>query len=856
MQSTMGIFEDSFLSSILDQMDVYIFIIDAATDRIVFMNKKMKDSFYIDEPEGEICWKVLKKGQSAHCVDCSFNRLVEQGLTQSGAWEKRDIDSQRMLKALDFRMEWEGRWYFIQCLSDISEYMLLYENANVDELTKMLNRRAGKEKMWEVVKKARKERASLTIALCDVNELKLVNDLYGHSEGDRLLRYLSAMFRMELAGDDFVFRLSGDEFIMGFYGKNQQETQKILNEIELLVREKREEYSIYYEASFSYGLFEIFPEDTYDLTEMISRADENMYVQKKAYHIRRAKENLFHKKAPVRSTQAFVYDKEHLYEALAVSSDDYLFVGNLKTGTFRYPPDMVAEFGLPGEVVENAAAYWGDIIHPHDEQGFLESNQEITDGRAEYHDIEYRLKNVKGDWVWMRCRGRMIRDGQGRPELFAGFISNLGKNHTLDHMTGMPNKYAFEGDVKKSLMGSALDGRFAVMVMDMDSFKNINDLYNRSFGDEILRITAQKIKALLPPNAALYRMDGDEFGIIINGGDVHDCVFLFQRIQHSFRRQQEHNGRKYHCSMSAGCVQFPEDGENYLDLLKYANYSLEYSKSMGKNRITVYSSEIQVKKERNLEILEMLRESIERGYAGFSIHYQPQVDAGTGTLLGAEALARWHCSKFGEVPPSEFIPLLEQSGLIVPVGRWIFLQAVQQCAKWCKVYPGFQMSINLSYRQLADDNILSFINTVLLQVKLDAGHVTMELTESYLGQADEVVLDTINGMRSMGIRVAMDDFGIGYSSLTSLKKLPVDIVKIDRSFAKEVTTDLFNLAMIRAITELCHDVGRTVCLEGIEQEEQYQKVKNMGIEMIQGYYFGRPMDAVQFEKVMEIDRNR
>lgn len=853
MSSQKGLFEDSFFGEILNQMDVNIFVIDAATDRIVYMNERMKETFHILEPEGEVCWKILKKGENSHCQDCSFNRLVQEDTDKAAAWEMKDPKSSRVLRVYDFRTTWNGRTYFIQCLSDISEYMHLYENANVDDLTKMLNRRAGKEKMWDTMKKARMEKEILTVALCDVNHLKFVNDLYGHSEGDRLLRYLSSIMNTELEAKDMGFRLSGDEFVLVFYGKNQTAAQEKLCRIGTLVDEKREEFSIYYDVSFSCGLFEVFPEDTYEVAEVISRADEKMYIQKRSYHIQCAKAMLPRQTAVLLDKDDFVYDKEHLYEALSASCEDCLFVGNLKTGTFRYSPEMVDEFGLPGEIVKNAAAFWGNLIHPHDEQGFLESNQDIADGRAEYHDIEYRVKSVKGEWVWLRCRGRMIRDDRGVPDLFAGFISIQGKNNTIDHMTGLANKYAFEGAVKKNLVEMDRTEGFAVMIMDMDSFKNINDLYNRSFGDEILRITAHKMKALLPPNARLYRMDGDEFAIVVSGGTILDCQQIFEKIQHSFHRQQEHSGRKYHCTLSAGCVRFPDHGDNYLDLLKYANYSMEYSKHMGKNRMTVFSSDIPKKKERNLEILEMLRESIERGYAGFSVHYQPQVDTRTGELWGAEALARWRCSKFGEVPPGEFIPLLEQSGLIIPVGRWIFFQAAEQCKKWCRLKPGFHMSINLSYKQLLDDSILTFMNTVLKQLELTPHHVTMELTENYLGQADEVVLDAVRGMQEMGMQVAMDDFGIGYSSLVSLKKIPVDIVKIDRGFVKDVTLDRFNVTIIRSITELCHNVGKIVCLEGVEQKDEYEAVYNMDIELIQGFYFGKPMTKKDFERVMGLE---
>jgi len=415
-------------------------------------------------------------------------------------------------------------------------------------------------------------------------------------------------------------------------------------------------------------------------------------------------------------------------------------------------------------------------------------------------------------------------------------------------MTGLYNKYEFEGDIKKYLVDHMEVDTIGIMILDLDSFKNINDLYDRSFGDEVLRITAQKVSSILPVNAKLYRLDGGEFRVMCMGCGEEAGREIFTKIQQVFHKQQEYSGRKYYCTISAGYTTYPKDGVNYLELLKCANYSLEHSKLMGKNRMTVFSKDILCRRERRLGLGGILRGSLDRGFAGFSIHYQPQVDTQTGSLQGAEALARWHCSKYGDISPGEFIPLLEQSGMIMNMGRWIFCHAAAQCREWCRYMPDFQMSINLSYMQLSEDDVISYIEDTLKELGLPPSHVVMELTETYLATADEETLRMLNDMKAAGIRVAMDDFGVGYSSLFSLKTIPVDIVKIDRGFVKGITSDLFNATFIRSITELCHDVGKQVCLEGVETGEEYLAVKELGMEYIQGFYFGRPEPPDVFEK--------
>ena len=841
-----GIFE-----SILEQMNANIFIMDAQTGIIVFMNEMMKRDFGIKEAEGRRCFEVLQRGMTQRCCFCKRDKLLkmwEAGEEAGITWIEENTLDGRSYKNHDRLIPSQGRLYHVQYSTDMTELMRLSKNAAMDELTKVLNRRAGKERLDLMLEQSRKEERPLCVVLLDINQLKTINDNYGHIEGDRLLKYVTCLAKESIGEEDMIFRLSGDEFVIAYYGEDILGTEERMRLIQKEIDKRREEFSIFYPVSFSYGAIQVYPSDTMSGSDILGKADEQMYVQKRQYHIMQAKSRLEGMECSKGQAADFEYDKEHLYEALIAGTDDYIFVGNMKTGVFRYPPKMVEEFGLPGEGVENAAAFWGELIHPHDEQYFLESNQEIADGRASYHNIEYRARNIRGEWVWLRCRGKMIPDEYGEPGLFAGMITNLGKKNQIDHMTGLYNRFKLEGDVKKQLADGDSSMKFGIMILDMDSFHNINDLYNRSYGDEILRIAGQRISSIIPPNAKAYRLDGDEFGVLVLGGEKQECLSIYGKIQNAYQKQQEYNGRKYYCTISAGCVFYPQDADNYLDLMKYANYSLEASKDAGKNRMTIFSGSLLAERERSLGLMEELRECVERGFAGFAIYYQPQTVVDTQELYGAEALARWKSVKYGNVSPIEFIPLLEKSGLIIEFGAWIFYHAAMQCKKWMEQRNDFQMSINLSYLQLLEGDIVDYMQETLKSLELDPQHITMELTETYLVKADADVLGTMERMRRMGIRIAMDDFGVGYSSLHSLKNIPVDLVKIDRGFVKGIDGDIFNATLIRSITELCHDVGKTVCLEGVEIGAEYEVVRDMGLELIQGYYYGRPVPADEFEK--------
>lgn len=815
-----GILDAELLTAVLDRLGSYLYITDAETDEIVYMNSAAKQAF-APAPSGEqLCRQIREKCQT----------------------------DGRIYKDEESMLPFKQKNYHIHNLLDITEFQQIPDSALTDELMGVPNRKAGKERLAELMTAARAEQKRLVVALCDINELKKVNDCYGYSEGDHLLRYVAEIIKRHLNARDLLFRLSGDEFVIALFNEDlTQADKRIKGFLELLDRQ-RDAFDIFYRVSFSYGLSEIYPGEQYTVSDVIAKADMQMYLQKRNYHILQAKQELEELDSYSEAVQEFEYDKEHLYDALVSSTDDYIFVGNMKTGAFRYPPAMVEEFGLPGMILENAAAFWGRIIHPHDEMAFLESNQEIADGRAESHNIDYRAKNARGEWIWLRCRGKMIRDENGTPNLFAGMITNLGNKNRIDHMTGLYNRFAFEGAIKKNLVDYKTTNSLGILILDMDGFKNINDLYNRSFGDEILRMTGQRISSMLPSNARIYRLDGDEFGILIlNGGD-ESGMSIFKKIQHSFQRQQEYNGRKYYCTLSGGYAAYPKDADNYLMLMKFANYSLEHSKAMGKNKVTLFTPQLLEQRERKLELTEALRESIDRGYAGFSVSFQPQVDSNTRELYGAEALARWSYKSFGDVSPAEFIPILEQNGMIVQVGCWIFRQAAAKCRDWCRIKKDFHISINLSFLQLLEENFLTFVKDTLEEFQLTPENVTMELTETYFIKDNSTVLPVLHQLSDMGIRLAMDDFGVGYSSLFALKNTPADIIKIDRGFIKGITTDLFTSTFIRSITELCHDAGKIVCMEGVETKEEYDLVKNIGIDLIQGYYFGRPISAPMFER--------
>lgn len=276
----------------------------------------------------------------------------------------------------------------------------------------------------------------------------------------------------------------------------------------------------------------------------------------------------------------------------------------------------------------------------------------------------------------------------------------------------------------------------------------------------------------------------------------------------------------------------------------------ELLKEAGKEKMSESRTDNRQKQAlRTKELDFLLCDSIENDFRGFSIHYQPQIRTSSGTLYGAEALARWQCARYGNVGPEEFIPVLEENGRIVELGRWIFRKAAQQCVKWCRLQPDFRMSVNLSCRHLEKTGMAWFARTTLRQLGLPARNMMLELTESWPLCQGEEKEELVLGLEQTGIGLAMDDFGSGYSSLLSLQRLPFQMIKIDKAFVKGPEREKKTAALVPSLTQLCHSIGRQVCLEGVETKEEYEAVRRLEIEVMQGFYFGRPVPAEVFERL-------
>lgn len=538
---------------------------------------------------------------------------------------------------------------------------------------------------------------------------------------------------------------------------------------------------------------------------------------------------------------------EIFFELLSQSTEDYIFFWDINRNKFKISSAIFDEFNLSKEIESDLVNCWSKIVYPDDVPIWKDDIQELLHGKKGEHNLEYRLINKYKEIVWISCRGKVYVSDDPKTIFLVGRIKNIGEKNKFDSITGTWNREQFEHRMNY-LIKEKIYKNGAMFIMDIDNFKNINEKYGHSYGDKVLRAIATEVLEYLPKDVRLYRLDGDEFAFFYPMCTKETIEKIYEKIQMYTNTQHEIESNKYYCTVTAGVAMYPEDGDNYLDLFKHADIALDIAKISGKNRIKFFSQELYENKLKVISMQQKLRECVENNFNDFELFFQPQVNAVTKEVIGAEVLLRWHSSTYGEVSPVEFIPILEQSNLIIPVGKWIIKEAVKQCKEWHKINPDFKISVNVSYIQLKEDFFRDFIVECLVEYQLRPEFLILELTENCWIPDINLLNDKFISLKGIGVYIAIDDFGTGYSSLNYLKELSVNIIKIERSFVKNITYNSYEYTFLEYIIKLAHIINLKVCVEGIESYEEYDIVKSLGVDIIQGFLFGRPVSASEFYK--------
>jgi diguanylate cyclase (GGDEF)-like protein/PAS domain S-box-containing protein len=421
----------------------------------------------------------------------------------------------------------------------------------------------------------------------------------------------------------------------------------------------------------------------------------------------------------------------------------------------------------------------------------------------------------------------------------------LRQQAITDHLTGLNNRNGFKEAFHVGLERAKRSGKsIALMFVDLDNFKRINDTLGHDIGDQLLQAVATRLKESVRPYDIVSRIGGDEFTIVLDElDDVADASAVADKILTTLRRPfQLADGMQLAIGASIGISSYPDCGGDTETLMQAADVAMYQAKGSGRNLFQFYMPEMNAKAHARLMLEQSLRGAVER--QEFELHYQPQVDLATGKLVGFEALLRWRQGTDGDVAPSTFVPMLEETGLIVPVGGWVFSTGCRQRQEWSANLPDdCAVSLNLSPRQFADKKLIVEIRRILEYYALPPHQLEIELTETMLMVDTDHTRSVLRALKDMGLKLSVDDFGTGYSSLAYLKLFALDALKIDKHFIDHLATSEKDAAITTSIIQLGHNLGLDVIAEGVETEEQMMLLQDRGCDVVQGFYFGRPLPA-------------
>ncbi|MBI4549662.1 MAG: EAL domain-containing protein [Candidatus Omnitrophica bacterium] len=483
----------------------------------------------------------------------------------------------------------------------------------------------------------------------------------------------------------------------------------------------------------------------------------------------------------------------------------------------------------------------------------------ILDGR-EWRG-EFRNRKKSGEHYWEQALIAPIRNTEGKVTHFLAIKEDITKRkwseEALVHMayydslTDLPNRFLIYDRLNQALSHARRKKKMAgVLSLGLDRFKNINDAFGHTVGDGLLQAVAKRLSDICGKNNFVARVGGDEFMIILPElKNVEEALQMAQQIQDAIRPVFSLEGHEIHVTVSIGISVYPSDGDDVETLLKDANTAMDRAKQRGRNNYQLYTPTMHVETFGRMVLENNMRKAL--GREEFRLHYQPFVELKTRRITGMEALLRWEHPDIGLVSPVEFIPIAEESGLIVPIGEWVLRTACKKVREWADAgLPQLSVAVNLSARQFQQANLLEMIESVLKDTGLNPESLELEITESIAMENVAFTLSTLRQLRDRGVRISIDDFGTGYSSLNYLKEFPISALKIDRSFIRDLVADPADAAIVSAMIVLAHSLSLQVVAEGVETQEQLDFLKKNKCDIVQGFLFSKPVPADQFQALV------
>jgi diguanylate cyclase (GGDEF)-like protein/PAS domain S-box-containing protein len=553
---------------------------------------------------------------------------------------------------------------------------------------------------------------------------------------------------------------------------------------------------------------------------------------------------------------------EERFELAMRGANDGVYDWNLQSNEIYYSPRWKEMLGYEDKELPNDFTTWERLIDDKDRKRSWAMLKEYMDGKRDNFHIEFKMRHKDGHWVDILSRAFLVRDAEGKAIRTVGTHVDITEKkrqeaHILkqahyDGLTGLPNRFLAMDRLTQLLKETSRDHQMiAVLFLDLDGFKRVNDTLGHETGDRLLVQAADRLKSAVRDDDSVCRLGGDEFVVMLrNLSDLTDAKAVASSLIAQFRNPFSLDDRELIVTTSIGISIYPSDGVTPTELLRNADTAMYHSKEQGRNIFNFFTSEMNFNISRSLEVEEQLQGAHKR--QEFSVVYQPVIDMQNNQVVAAEALLRWRNPALGAVSPDEFIPIAEQTGVIIDIGRFVLQQAVISALKWQELVDhDFKISVNLSPRQFRDAKLVDFILDLLQRSGLKPESLILEITEGVLMSGQREIVLALDNLHAQGIGLAMDDFGPGYSSLSHLRNYPFDVLKIDRSFISDLMIDAADWELVNASVLMAHGMGLEVIAEGVETEDQLKQLQQMQCDYVQGFLFNKPVAAETFTSMLQ-----
>ena len=531
-------------------------------------------------------------------------------------------------------------------------------------------------------------------------------------------------------------------------------------------------------------------------------------------------------------------------ELFSSCMNDYLYVYDITNDTYYITERATERFDLPGSIFHHVVEGHRQFVYPDDLTMLQKDLDDLISGRKNKHNLRYRWMSIDREPVWINCQGRTFRMKDQNVFLMIGCINEIGEKTKADNVSGLLGEVSFEEQLHQ-FRGLP---RCFIMRFGIDDFKNINESLGVNYGDHVIYDVANCITECLQPGQYVYRMPADEFVVFdLLSESRKEVKQLYDLIRcHIDDHIAEHEYEALY-TVSCGVISYEDiDSLDYEQITKLSQFALTRAKERGKNQLNFFNGAEYETFVANRRMTRNLQRAVSKEYRGFELYFQPIVKTGTGEVFAAEALLRYRNEEGELIPPSRFIEQLEESGLIVPVGRWIIHAALQACVACQQYRPDFKVSINFSFVQILKSPIYDDLIGAIEKYHLRPESVIVELTESGYLESNKAVVNLWRKLKEYGVQVALDDFGTGYSNLMNISQMQPDILKIDREFTVKALRDDYAYRLLVQIIEMVHSLDIKEVVEGIEQEEELERIAVLGPDYIQGYFYSAPCSIPEF----------